>query len=423
MAPQQHHAKRKRSIPGRGVPRPVEAVRRAGGDRPTVIVEAPAGEVLLQAVIDTLPTQILLIDRDYRIVLANRAARQSTDPESMSGGLTCHQAMHGSDRPCGQSGRPCPVEDAIRAKAPATITQADRDDRGNNIVMEVTATPLLDSGGEVALVVVGSRDITDRKRADEQSASLAVQLRQAQKMEAIGQFASAMAHDFNNILTAILGHVELMTAELETKLPLNDPLVTGLAQIDRAGRRAAALTQQLLAVRRRQVAESQTPDPNEIIRDVDEMLRSLLDTRFTLRLSLEPALHHVYADVGQVEQIVMNLVFNARDAMPSGGELTLATANVCFDESWLAAHPGARLGPHAMIAVSDTGGGMGEHSRAHVFEPFLAAEPAGQRPTPGLATVCDIVRQANGYITVESNVDRGTTFRVYLPVSGPPACG
>ncbi|MBU0616441.1 MAG: PAS domain-containing protein [Planctomycetes bacterium] len=420
MTAKQRPAGRKR---GRTVPTnraPSHAETRAGSesDRRPVADGGLTPEALLQAVIDTVPGQMIVIDRDFRIVLANRAACQVVGADAVAKGLTYYQSVHGRDPARGESAPPCPVEDVIRSKTPVTVTQSHRDARGNESTAAVTATPILDTSGEVARIVIWSRDVTQRKRADEEKAKLEAQLRQAQKMEAVGQFASSIAHDFNNILTAILGNVELMAAELEPELPPDDMLVTGLAQIDRAGRRAAALTQQLLAFRRPQAAEPQVLDPNEVIRDIEEMLRSLLDTRFTLEVSLEPGLEHVYGDAVQIEQIVMNLVFHARDAMPNGGALTLETANVTFDESWVNGHPGAKLGPHVVIGVRDTGSGMDEETRARALEPFFAAEPVVQRPGPGLSTVYGIVRQAGGYITIDSEVGRGTTFRVYLPASG-----
>ena len=398
---------------------------RGSGDseRQPVADERLTPEAVLQAVIDTVPGQMIVIDRGFRIVLANRAARQIAGADTLAEGLACHRSTHGDDRSRGASALARLAEDVVRTKRPATDTQSHRDRQGDEIVTEVTATPVLDAYGEVARIVIWSRDTTERKRAEEERARLEAQLRQAQRMEAVGQLASGIAHDFNNILTAILGNVELMTAELEAELPPDDMLVTGLAQIDRAGRRAAALTQQLLAFRRRQVTEPQILDSNQVIRDIEQMLRSLLDARFTLDLSLEPGLHHVYADAVQIEQIVMNLIFNARDAMPSGGELKLKTANATLDQSWVDAHPGARLGPHVTIAVSDTGCGMDEETRARVITPFFSDESLEEHPGLGLSTVYGIVRQAEGYVTIDSEVDRGTTFKVYLPVSGPPAGG
>lgn len=373
-----------------------------------------APQALLQATIDTVDGRLIVIDRGFRIVLANRAAIRIAGADAIAQGLTCYCAMHGRDLPCSEEVA-CPVEQAIQTKRPVTATQLHPSSRGHEIATKITATPILDASGEVASVVVWSRDVSESDRVNDETASLRAQLREARKMEALGQLASGIVHDFNNILTGILGNVELMAAELESELPPDDTLVVGLAQIDRAGRRAAALTQQLLTLRRRQSAAAQVLDPNQIIRDIEEMLRGLLETRITLDLSLAPAPYHVHAEAVQLEQIVMSLVFNARDAMPNGGRLRVATANAELDQAWVDAHPGATVGPHVVIAVSDTGCGMDAETRDRTLEPFFAAEVPEQRFGLGLSAVYSIVRQRRGYITIDSEVDRGSTFKVYLP--------
>ena len=394
--------------------------RRKTGRRP-VADELLAPPALLQAVIDAVPEHIIVIDRAFRVVLANRTAREAAAADPVSEGLTCHRLMHGRDTPCRESEICCPVEEVIQTRKPTTVTHTRRDAQDAEIIAEVTATPILDSYGEVARVVLSSRDITQHERADDERAELEARLLQAQKTVAVGRLAGRIAHEFNNILTAILGNVELMTAELEAERPPDDPLLTGLAQIDHVGRRAAALTQQLLALSRRQVAKPQLLDLNQVIGDMEELLRSLLDERAVFDLSLEPGLHGIYADLVQIEQIIMSLVLNAREAMPAGGKLTLETANVVFDEAYVSAHRGAHAGPHVMIAVSDTGCGMDEETRKRVIEPFFTAKRHEHQSGLGLSAVCSVVQQAQGYIAVDSELDRGTTFRVYLPVRGSSA--
>jgi len=422
MTPQQHAEQKpvKTAPSGEAFHQAQPGGRRKTGRRP-VANQLLAPQALLQAVIDAVPEHIIVVDRAFRVVLANRTARADAAADPVSQGLTCHRLMHDRDTPCGPSGVRCPFEEVIQTRKPATVTHTRRDAHGTEIIAEVTATPILDSYGEVARVVLASRDITQRERADEERAELEARLHQSQKTEAVGRLAGRIAHEFNNILTTILGNVELMTAELEAERPPDDPLLTGLAHIDRVGRRAVTLTQQLLALSRRQVSKPQLLDPNQVIRDMEELLRSLLDERTVFDLSLEPELARIYADLVQIEQIVMSLVLNAREAMPAGGKLTLETANVVFDQAYVSAHRGAHAGPHVMIAVSDTGCGMDEETRKRVIEPFFSAKRQKQQSGLGLSAVCSVVQQAKGYLTVDSEVDRGTTFRVYLPVGGSSA--
>jgi two-component system cell cycle sensor histidine kinase/response regulator CckA len=423
MTPQQHaeHKPVKTAPSGEAFHQAQPGGRRKTGRGPVADDELLAPQALLQAVIDAVPEHIIVVDRAFRVVLANRIARAEAATDPVSQGLTCHRLMHGRDIPCGESVVCCPVEQVIQTKKPTTVTHTRRDARDTEIISEVTATPILDSYGEVARVVLASRDITQRERADEERAELEARLHQAQKAEAIGRLAGRIAHEFNNILTAILGNVELMTSELEAERPPDDPLLTGLAHIDHVGRRAVTLTQQLLALSRRQVAKPQLLDPNQVVRDMEELLRSLLDERTVFDLSLGPGLQSIYADLVQIEQIIMSLVLNAREAMPAGGKLTLTTANVVFDEAYVSAHRGAHAGPHVMIAVSDTGCGMDEETRKVVIEPFFTAKRQEQQSGLGLSAVCSVIQQAGGYITVDSEIDRGTTFRVYLPVGGNSA--
>ncbi|OLB12251.1 MAG: hypothetical protein AUH07_08265 [Gemmatimonadetes bacterium 13_2_20CM_70_9] len=235
------------------------------------------------------------------------------------------------------------------------------------------------------------RDITDLKRLEDQ-------LRQAQKMEAVGRLAGGVAHDFNNLLTAILGSVELLLRELEPASPLRQDA----AEIKKAGERAAALTRQLLAYSRRQVLNPEVLDLNRVVADMDRMLRRLIGEDVDLVTRPAPDLDAVRADRGQIEQVLVNLVLNARDAMPQGGKLTIETANVELGPGYVEAHEGARAGAYALLAVSDTGSGMDAGTGL------------------GLATVYGIVKQSEGYITAYSEPGHGTTFKIYLPRTAAP---
>jgi PAS domain S-box-containing protein len=242
---------------------------------------------------------------------------------------------------------------------------------------------------------------------------LETQLRQVQKLDAIGRLAGGIAHEFSNLLTVISGHGEI----LAQRLPEEDPARRNLHEISSASSRAAALTRQLLVFSRRQMLRPIVLDLNTVARDMQNLLRRLLGEDVELVAKLDPELGRVRADAGQIEQMIINLALNARDAMPTGGRLTLETMNVELDEAHVRAHAGTRPGRYAMLVVSDTGCGMDEETRARLFEPFFTTKPQGQRAGMGLAIVYGIVQQSGGSITVSSEQRRGSSFRVYLPLA------
>jgi len=257
-----------------------------------------------------------------------------------------------------------------------------------------------------------------RHAIERKSAALALhrsedQLRQSQKMEAIGSLAGGMAHDFNNLLSVILSYSELLALDLK----LEDPMRDDLRAINEAGVRAAALTHQLLAFSRQQVLQPVVVDLNEIFAGMEPMLRRVLGEDLELSSLPSRAICLVRVDTGQMEQVIMNLVVNARDAMPRGGKLTIETAEILLDESHAGHYVGAQVGPHIMLAVRDTGCGMTDAIQTRIFEPFFTTKAPGRGTGLGLATVFGIVRQSGGGIRVDSEPGVGTTFKVYLPAA------
>ncbi len=256
-----------------------------------------------------------------------------------------------------------------------------------------------------------ANDVTERKQAETEQVRLREQLLQSQKMEAIGRLAGGVAHDFNNLLTVINGYSELALSRVAE----SDPLQPGLQQIHKAGEHAANLTQQLLAFSRRQPIQPRVLDVNAAVRDTEKLLRRLIGDDIELTCILDRDLASVNADPGQIHQVILNLVVNARDAMPSGGKLVIETRNVDLDHRYAANHWTVEPGSYVTLSVSDTGTGMDEETLRHVFEPFFTTKEMGKGTGLGLATVFGIVKQAGGHASVYSEPGRGTTFRIYLP--------
>jgi len=240
---------------------------------------------------------------------------------------------------------------------------------------------------------------------------LEAQFIEAQKMEVMGQLASGVAHDFNNVLSVVIGYSDLMLAELG----LTHPLYKYVEEICRAGEHATQLTRQLLVFSRKQKVQPVVLDLNDVVKDLDKMLRRFINENVELKVVPGKQIGRVKADAGYVGQVLVNLVVNARDAMPDGGQLTIATSNAILDENYVRAHPGVIPGDYVMLSVSDTGLGMTDEVKAHLFELFFTTKPKGKGTGLGLATCQTIVRQSGGHITAHSDPGKGTTFKVYFP--------
>jgi PAS domain S-box-containing protein len=275
---------------------------------------------------------------------------------------------------------------------------------GKEFNLEWQIAPLRNAGGKVTHFVAIQRDITERKR-------LEAQLFQSQKLETVGKLAGGIAHEFNSILTAILGQSELLLGDL----PAGSPLAKNAAEISKAAGRAATLTRQLLAYGRKQFLHPDILDLNRVIASMEGVLHHLMGGVVDTQIVPAPGLHAVKADAGQIEQMIINMVINARDAMPNGGKLTLETANVLFDQESVGRYPELKPGDYVMLAITDTGAGMSEGVKARLFEPFFSTKGVGQGTGLGLSTCYGIVKQSGGHISVYSEQGRGTTFKIYLP--------
>jgi PAS domain S-box-containing protein len=362
-----------------------------------------ASEERFRALVENSSDALLLMDAEGRITYLTPSSERHL-------GWTSHQIVgrsifdfvHPDDRETVGARMAETLSNPLRSVSQEVrFHHADGDWR----IMEGVAVNRL-GDPSVGAIVVNARDITERRKLEEQ-------LRQAQKMEAVGQLAGGVAHDFNNLLTAILGYCSLMLDEVPPEHPMRQDLI----EIQSAGERAASLTRQLLAFSRRQMLLPQVVDINMLVRQLEKLLRRLISEDVELVTVLASDLLPVRVDPASVEQILVNLAVNARDAMPLGGQLTIETANVEIDEAYAVTHVTMQPGPYVMMAVGDTGRGMDAVTRARVFEPFFTTKEQGRGSGLGLATVYGMVKQSGGYIWVYSEPAHGTVFKVYLPVA------
>jgi PAS domain S-box-containing protein len=359
---------------------------------------------LLRTLIDNIPDRIYVKDTQSRFVLVNMATvqyLQASDPEQVLGKTDIEffppewVAQFAAD------------EQAIIQSGQALVNKEERGidrETGTEAWSLTTKVPVRDAHGQITGLVGINRDITGRKR-------LEAQFLHAQKMEGIGRLAGGVAHDFNNLLTAITGYAELARDGLDPA----DPLYGDIQAILQAANRAASLTYQLLVFARKQVLEQQVLELNQLVLNLEKLLRRLIGEDIELVTLTESDLWPVKADANQIEQVLLNLAINARDAMPTGGKLTIETANVLLDAAYAQQHLGVTAGPYVMLAVSDTGVGMQPEVQAQVFEPFFTTKEVGKGSGLGLATCYGIVKQHGGHIAVYSEVAHGTTFKIYLP--------
>jgi two-component system cell cycle sensor histidine kinase/response regulator CckA len=294
----------------------------------------------------------------------------------------------------------------LRERVPMRMEEQLTLAEGNKAFFEVNIRPTAEGG-----LAILSIDVTERRLMEESRELLEEQLRQSQRMDAVGRLAGGVAHDFNNILSIILGYGETLLDDLDPR----DPKRADVVEINKAAERAAELTKQLLMFSRQQLVEPKVLDLNDVIEDMQKMLRRLLGEHIELVYRRGDELGRIKADRGNIEQVIMNLVVNARDAMPKGGRLTIETANVVLDEAFAKTHLGTEPGAYVLVGVTDTGHGMEKPTRLRIFEPFFTTKEPGKGTGLGLSTVFGIVQQSRGCIWVSSEPGRGSTFKVYLP--------
>ncbi|MBZ5553239.1 MAG: response regulator [Acidobacteriia bacterium] len=358
---------------------------------------------MLQLILDNIPQRVFWKDKNLSYLGSNKAFLKD------SGFETVESIVGKSDFDMGWSvsaeahrvdDRQVMLSNTAKINFEEPLKLAD----GSSFWLRTSKIPLRDRDGQVIGVLGTCEDITEQKRLEDQ-------LRQAQKMEAVGRLAGGVAHDFNNLLTAISGYSELLLMKLDK----SDPLRRNAEEIRKAGERAASLTRQLLAFSRRQVVQPEVLDLNHVIADMEKMLHRLIGEDIDLVFVAGKDLERVKADPGQMHQVIMNLSVNSRDAMPHGGKLILETHNVELDEHFVQKYAAAKPGPYVMLAVTDSGSGMTAEVQSHLFEPFYTTKEVGKGTGLGLSTVYGIVEQNEGFITVYSEMGHGTTIKVYLP--------
>lgn len=372
------------------------------------VTERKKSEAFIKNILESVGEGFIVIGPDYRIITANMAfCEQSKMPLEDIINRHCYEISHNIDKPCFEAGERCASRHTFETGESCTELHTHYDKEGTPVYVEVKAYPMKDQGGSVISVIEIANDITQKKKLEDQ-------LRQAQKMEAVGQLAGGIAHDFNNIISAIIGYgyVTLM------KMAKDDPLRFNIEQMLAASDRAAELTKSILAFSRKQILDKKPVDLNELILKVEKLLNRLIGEDISINLTLSKSEINILADSGQIEQVLMNLATNARDAMPKGGLLSIETSMRELDNGFIKNHGYGNEGKFAVMTVSDSGMGMDEETRKRIFEPFFTTKEVGKGTGLGLAMVYGIIKQHDGYINVYSEPEKGTTFRIYLPVIG-----
>lgn len=366
-----------------------------------------ASEAFIRKILETVDEGFLVVDREYRIISANRAfCRAVGMTESEVVGRFCYSVTHRCPTPCFEAREECAVKYTFETGLPQSLSHKHINPDGSTCHVEIKSYPVLDRAGNVVSAIETINDVTERKKLEDQ-------LRHAQKLEDLGTMAGSVAHDFNNILSVIIGFGGMLELHLEK----DEPKIPYVREILAAAERAIRLTQSLLVFSRKQHAELKTIDLNELVRGMGKMLLRLIGEDIETKINLCPGKLLVKGDFGQLEQVLMNFVTNARDAMPDGGVLSIATDEIAIDDEFVKCHGFGKPGRYAVITVSDTGKGMDETTKARIFEPFFTTKEAGRGTGLGLAIVYGIVQEHLGHINCDSEKSRGTNMTVYLPLT------
>jgi two-component system cell cycle sensor histidine kinase/response regulator CckA len=361
-------------------------------------------------VLESVDEGFTVINPEYRIISANKAyADKLKLPIQDIIGKHCYEVSHRITRPCFEAGEDCAVRKAFATGARHTAIHVHYDNDGNLLFIETKAFPLKDSLGRIVSAIEIHNDVTDKKRLEDQ-------LRHAQKMEAIGTLAGGIAHDFNNILTAIIGYGTL----LQLKIPENNVLRSHVDQILMSTERASSLTQSLLAFSRKQPMHFKTVDLVALVDRTQKLIARLIGEDIDIKIVAHRTPVMIKADTGQIEQVLMNLAANARDAMPKGGLLTIETSIVELDGEFIRTYGYGKTGTYGLLQVRDTGAGMEEKTLKRIFEPFYTTKEVGKGTGLGLSIVYGIVKQHNGYINASSEPGKGTGFMLYVPLISDP---
>ena len=364
-------------------------------------IDSHEGRTRLSVMMEKMPAVLWTTDRELRFTSGMGAGLEKLGPQATAmAGKSLFEYFQTED----------PEFAAIAAHRKALAGETvSYELEWQNLIFEAHVQPFHSGEGELLGVIGVALDITDRKH-------LADQLRQSAKMQAVGELAGGVAHDFNNLLMVVKGHAEILTDRLsQVPADLAGPARQNVEQIQQAAERAAALTRQLLAFSRMQVLQPRVLDLNDAVAGMIQMVSRVIGENIDLAFLPGAKLGRVKADPSQIEQVILNLVVNARDAMPEGGRLSIETLNVELDRNYVAQHAVVEPGPYVMLTVSDTGTGMDEETQARIFEPFFTTKAQGRGTGLGLATVYGVVKQSGGYIWVYSEIGHGTTFKVYLP--------
>ncbi len=375
-------------------------------ERKRAEIKLRQNELFIKNVLETVDEGFIIVDPDYTIMSANRAYLERLKmPLEEVVGKHCYSLTHHIDRPCYEVGEQCAVQETFKTGKPSYALHTHYDGSGDTVYVEIKSYPVVDGSGMIISAIETITDITGKKRLEEQ-------LRHAQKMEAVGTLAGGIAHDFNNILSAIIGYSSLV----QMKLNPDDPMRLNIDHILDAANRAAQLTQGLLTFSRKQVISVQPIRLNDVIVRVEKLLTRIIGEDVKLVVKLPDSELKVMADSSQIEQLLMNLATNARDAMPQGGLLRVDVEAAEIDGEYIRIHGYGKAGPYALISVTDTGSGMDKQTLEKIFEPFFTTKDVGKGTGLGLAIAYGIIKQHNGYINVYSEPGKGSTFKIYLPL-------